>query len=203
MSTLRTLLQEADPLRHEVPPGEAARERIRQRVLQTPASNRSVSSARMRVALVAAFAAAIVGAVALGDWLWQHGSTTVAAAVRFELRLAEEQPLPGLIVAQLPDSGGLIYLHQEVLAGNDDVAHSWVSPDGPDGTEVVVQFMPPAAQRIQEATRRHIGRRVAILIDGTIVMAPVVRSPIADSAVLSGTYTKAEAERIARGIEIR
>jgi preprotein translocase subunit SecD len=157
----------------------------------------------MRFILAAIFPVAIFGVVVLGEWLWQHGSTTVAAAVRFELRLAEEQPLPGLIVAQLPDSGGLIYLHQEVLASNDDVAHSWVAPDGPDGVEVVVQFMPLAAQRLQEATGKHIARRVAILIDGTVVMAPVVRSPMADSAVISGTYTKAEAERIARGIEIR
>jgi preprotein translocase subunit SecD len=119
------------------------------------------------------------------------------------LRLAEDQPLPGWIVAQLPDAGGLIYLHEDVLASNDDVADSWVSPDGSDGVEVVVQLMPLAAQRMKDATGRHLARRVAILIDGTVVMAPVIRSPIADSMVISGTFTRAEAERIARGIEIR
>jgi len=44
---------------------------------------------------------------------------------------------------------------------------------------------------------------VAILIDGSVVMAPVVRAPIGDSAVISGKYTRAEAERIADGMRLR
>ena len=56
---------------------------------------------------------------------------------------------------------------------------------------------------MRQATAEHIGRPVAILIDGTVVMAPIVRSPIGDSAVISGQFTREEAERIAAGIDGR
>jgi hypothetical protein len=36
--------------------------------------------------------------------------------------------------------------------------------------------------------------------DGQVVMAPTLRSPIGSSAVITGKFTKAEAERIANGL---
>jgi preprotein translocase subunit SecD len=53
---------------------------------------------------------------------------------------------------------------------------------------------------MRQATATHVGRPVAILIDGAVVMAPVVRSPINDTAVITGHFTQAEAERMAKGI---
>ena len=44
---------------------------------------------------------------------------------------------------------------------------------------------------------------MAILIDGEVVMAPTVRVPIGASAVISGDFSKAEAERIINGIGVR
>jgi preprotein translocase subunit SecD len=41
---------------------------------------------------------------------------------------------------------------------------------------------------------------MAVLVDGRVVMAPVVRSPISGSAVITGNFTRADAERIAEGI---
>jgi preprotein translocase subunit SecD len=128
------------------------------------------------------------------------GTTAVLAAVRFEVRLAEDQPIPGLVVAQVLDSGRVIYLHPETVVSNDDIAQTWVSHDGPARFGVTVEFLPPGAERMRQATTPHLGRPVAILIDGGVVLAPVVRSPISDSAVISGNYTRAEAERIADGI---
>jgi hypothetical protein len=203
MSGLRTLLQDADPVRHEAPLPEAALKRVRLAVLRTPAIGRPTESARTRFTLAAAIAMAIIGAVVLGYVMWRHGSTTVAAAVRFEVRLAEEQPVAGSIVAQLPRSGGLIYLHAETVVSNEDVAQSWVSEDGPDRFGVVVQLLPTGAERLRQATIGHISRPIAILVDGKVVSAPIVRSPIADTAVISGSYTARDAESIARGIEIR
>ena len=43
----------------------------------------------------------------------------------------------------------------------------------------------------------------AILIDGEVVMAPVIRSAISNSALITGTFTRADAERIADGIGTR
>jgi preprotein translocase subunit SecD len=43
---------------------------------------------------------------------------------------------------------------------------------------------------------------VAILIDGEVVLAPIVRSAIGDEAMITGDSTQAEAERIAAGIGV-
>lgn len=193
-------MQNTDPLRHELPRLDAERERIRLTILQAMPVDRSTRSGRARLPLAATLAIATLGVVALGYQLWVHGTTPVLAAVRFEVRLAEDRPIPGLVVAQGADSGRVIYLHPEIVVNNDDIAQSWVFQDGPDRFGVSVQFLPAGAERMRQATATHVGRPMAILIDGAVVMAPVVRSPISDSAVISGNFTQAEAERIADGI---
>jgi preprotein translocase subunit SecD len=145
----------------------------------------------------------IVVAAALGYQLWQQGTTAVLAAVRFEVRLAERDPVPGLTVAQVGESGQLIYLHPEVVVNNDDIAQSWVVPDAANRFGIAVTLTPSGAERMRQATTAHVGRPVAILIDGRIVSAPTVRSPLGESAMLSGLYTKAEADRIVVGIGLR
>jgi hypothetical protein len=203
MSSLTNLLQDADPVRHEAPRLDAERERIRQAILRATPPKRQSKSIRARLTIVAALAIVVAGAVALGHQVWLHGTTPVLAAVRFEVRLAEDQPIPGLVVAQIARSSRVIYLHPEIVVDNDDVAQSWVLQDGPTGFGVAVQLLPSGAERMRQATTDHLGRLVAILIDGAVVTAPVVRSPISDSAVISGDYTRREAERIADGIGTR
>jgi len=65
---------------------------------------------------------------------------------------------------------------------------------------VSVVFNAAGAQKISRATEGHVGGPLAILVDGDVVIAPVVRAPITTSAIISGNYTKAEAERIVVGI---
>src|SRR6266850_4326786 len=200
MSSLRSLLQDADPLRHELPRLDTERERVRLTILRTTPVDRSTTSVHARLTIVAALAIAMMGVIAVGYQIWVYGTTPVLAAVRFEVRLAEDYPIPGLVVAQVADSGRVIYLHPEIVVGNEDIAQSWVLQDGPARFGVTVQFLPPGAERMRQATTTHLGRPLAILIDGRVVMAPVVRSPIGDSAMITGDFTRAKAERIVDGI---
>jgi transposase len=78
----------------------------------------------------------------------------------------------------------------------------WATEDGPDRFGVSVQFLEAGAQRMRQATAAHLGRPLAILIDGEVVAAPVVRSEIGHAAVISGDFTRADAERIADGIGV-
>lgn len=199
MISLRTLLQNADPLRHELPRLDAERERIRRTILRAKPVDRSTRSIRSHRNVVAALAMAAMVVVALA-YLWVRGTTPVLAAVRFEVRLAEDRPIQGLVVAQGADTSRVIYLHPEIVVSNDDIAQSWVLQDGPDRFGVSVQFLPAGAERMRQATAAHVGRPMAILIDGAVVMTPVVRSSISDSAVIGGNFTQVEAERIVDGI---
>jgi SecDF, P1 head subdomain len=61
-----------------------------------------------------------------------------------------------------------------------------------------VVFTKDAARRITKATQGHRGRRLAILVNGKLISAPVVRGGIFDKAAISReSITKDEAERIA------
>lgn len=200
MSSLRDLLQDADPLRHEAPRLDVERERMRRTILEASPTRQPTGFLRARSRVAATLVAAAVGLAALGYLLWLQGTAPVLAAVRFEVRLAEDRPVPGLVVAQIPDSDRLIYLHPEIVVSNEDIAQSWVVDVGSGRFGVAVELLPSGAERMRQATDAHVGRPMAVLVDGRVVMAPVVRSSISGSAVISGHFTRAEAERIAEGI---
>src|SRR2546425_12662774 len=91
MSSLRSLLQDADPLRHEPSGLESGRERVRLTILRTIPLNRSTRSVRARVTILGAFVIALIGTLALGYQVWVRGTAPVLAAVRFEVRSEERR----------------------------------------------------------------------------------------------------------------
>jgi hypothetical protein len=210
METVSDLLRNADPLRHEPSRPEEERERIRRAVLAaasevTPGSPLRSRTVRTPVGLLAAVALMVVGIAAVGSSIWSRESAAVhAAAVQFEVRLAETAFSPGLREARIAGSGEVVYLHHEIIMTNDDIAESQIiDGDTPSRFGVAVVFKPAAAERVRQTTARHVGELIAILIDGEVVTAPRLRSPISTLAVISGDYTRAEAERIADGMRIR
>ena len=202
MSLLGEILRGADPLLHESAPSERERARVRQSVVAAALVRRDLSvrwigsPAALLAAVVLGFAFAIAG-----PHVWPREGTTLHAAVRFEVRLAEDRPQPGLLEARLIGTGRPIYLHESVIVTNADIAGSTlVAENAPSRFGVVVQFTAAGSRKMREATAGHVGRPLAVLIDGEVVSAPVVRGPIGGSAVVSGDYTRVEAERIVNGI---
>ena len=120
------------------------------------------------------------------------------------MRLAEDHQAADLQEARVSGSDHVVYLHQEVIVTNGDIGQSRVV-NGNDSSHfgVGVEFNEAGAQKMRQATANHVGRPMAILIDGVVVMAPVLRARISTSAVISGDLTQAEAERIVNGISIR
>jgi preprotein translocase subunit SecD len=173
--------------------------RVLARAASAPFVDAPERGRRHWLALAAAGAA---GAVAF-SWVGAERlnlMTPVAAQVRFEVRLAEETPVPGLQVARVSGDSRLIYLHPELVVGNDDIAQATVLDEGVAGFVVQVELLGTGAERMRQATANHVGRPVAILLDGSVVMAPTLRSPISSSARITGTFTRRGAERIAAGL---
>jgi preprotein translocase subunit SecD len=117
------------------------------------------------------------------------------------VRLAEEQPGADRRAAKVAGSDRVIYLHDEVVVTNDDIARSAVAPGGTPSTfNIGIRFNEAGAEKMRRATANHLGKPLAVLIDGEVVMAPTLRSPVSDSALISGDFSQAEAERIVNGI---
>jgi preprotein translocase subunit SecD len=198
MKTLPELLRDADPVGYEPPRSTRDRHNSRRRILDAPPTVAQRPGRRGAIAAIATFS---LLAIAGGFRYWSLGTVDVIAAVRFEVRLAEENPAPGLRQAVVAGSSRTIYLHPETVVTNGDIARAQAKEDAAPGTySVVVTFSDEGAARMLRASRDHIDRPVAILVDGVVVSAPVVRSAISKAAVIGGNYTKAEADTIVAGL---
>lgn len=198
MDSLGHLLQQSDPLRHETSRLDAERVRIRSAILA--AGRRTPATVNRRAFLVSALIAISLLAGASAYRVGMFRLTPLVAQVRLDIRLAEEHPVPGLVVAQVANTGRVVYLHPETVAGNDDIAGAWVVDEGSARFGVAVQFLPNGAERMRQATANHVGKPVAIVIDGIVATAPTVRSPMSDAATISGSFTREQADRIADGV---
>jgi len=146
--------------------------------------------------------------VVCGAWLMPSlGAVNQAAnppATAFEMRLAEAQPASGLVEAAVPDSSTKVYLHREAIVTNADVTEARVIPGITSANfNVAVTFNSAGAAKMARATASHLNKPVAILINGRVIAAPVVRAQITDQAVISGDFDNAQASAIAAGLTRR
>jgi beta-lactamase regulating signal transducer with metallopeptidase domain len=159
---------------------------------------------RTRLVATVTVLAAVMSGAAMGVLaampLPVPGQQSPAATTRLEVRLAESEPGEGLVEVVVAGREQPIFLHAEPVVTGADVASAQVREgDGADFSIEVV-FRPDAAARMAEATRSHIDRPMAILVDGEVVSAPTVRSAVRDRAVITGDFTREEAEALAVGL---
>ena len=203
MKTIRELLEDADPIRHEGPRTVDQLHFRRLAVMEVASGDpvRTGARARPRILVLAIIASILIAASVLGSRLWSVFVGDLQAAVRFEVRLAEDTPAPGLRQAKVAGSDRSVYLYDEAVVTNGDIAAARVVQGRePSDYSISIEFNRSGADKMRAATRNHIGRPVAVLLDGQVAMAPVLRSPIDASARITGEFTRAQAERIADGI---
>jgi len=204
MNTITELLRDADPLRHESKTSSEQRDYQRKVVLAAAsrASDRAEAAPRSRIALIAMFGIAMILVSFFAERIWSPlASKVYAAAVRFEVKLAENEPAAGLREAKISGTDKSVYLHPESVVTNSDISRAYIiQVDHSSRYNVGVEFNPSGAEKIHAATAKHIDKPVAILLDGQVVMTATVRAPIGKAAVISGDLSKTEAERIVKGI---
>ena len=199
MRTVADLIRKNDPLNHEPIWSPHVRQGVRQKVLQEV--GKSVTSIPLlRQPLIIAMAMLCVVFVAGAVIIPRVELPLVQAqaSVRFDVRLAEESPTPGL--QQSKGAGGTIYLHGNAIVSNIDIASARVISGSPSGFAVDVTFTPSGAEKMLRATRDHIGKPVAILIDGQVVSSLRLKSAIGSTGLISGNFTRSEADRMAGGM---
>ena len=197
MKSLSELLRAADPLNYEDRTVQD-RDASRRFVLNAPRLAHRAPTGRLR--MVAILALTMIGA-AWGVMEWSRATVSAIAARRFEMRLAEEQPRPGLQEATVRGTGQKVYLYPDVLLENKDIARaSVIEGHTPTTFGVMLAFTRNGGTKMIRALKEHRGAWLAMLIDGEVVTVPRVRQPATPEATVSGHYTKEEAERIVAGI---
>lgn len=73
---------------------------------------------------------------------------------------------------------------------------------GPDGKPLIQFTLTPAARdEFASLSRKNVGRRVAIVVNNSVVASPVIREPmLGGKGQISGNYTQAEANALASAI---
>lgn len=206
MKSVTELLRNADPLLHESMTSSEQRDYRRKAILAAAsrAPDRVGAEPRSKVTLLVTLAFVMTVLLFLVERMWSPIVRNVYAAVRFEVKLAEEKPAPGLREAKVAGEDRPVYLHAEDIVTNGDISRAYIiHANHSSQYNVGVEFNPSGSDKILAATASHIGKPVAILLDGQVVMTAVVWKPIAKSAVISGDLSRAEAEKIVKGITIR
>ena len=99
--------------------------------------------------------------------------------VSLELRPAKSSPAPGLVPATVYGQGKTIYLHPEATLSTSDIARvEAVKTRIGKGLILQVWLTRAGAARVKEATGRHVGDSLAVLIDSVVVAVPVIQQAI-------------------------
>lgn len=119
-------------------------------------------------------------------------------SVRLEFRRAETKPAEGLEEATVPKSGEKIYLHKGAEVSAEDVATASFEK-GKSETYLKLTFTKKGSAKVEKLTKEHRDKPLAILLDGKVLVVPIIRSTITDEATISG-INQADMEKIVKGI---
>ena len=123
------------------------------------------------LSIVASLACSPSGKARVPDWK--------RVPVSLELRWAESSSAPGLVPAAVYGQGKTVYLHPEAQLSNRDIARvEAVKTRIGKGLILQVWLTRAGAARIKEATARHIGDSLAVLIDSVVVAVPIIQEAI-------------------------
>jgi preprotein translocase subunit SecD len=120
--------------------------------------------------------------------------------VVLEFRVAETENAEGLETVVQQQSGNVFYLHPISNITRNDIKRAKVNT-GNGRPLINVVFTSVGAEKFAKLTGDNIGKKIAIIIDGEILSAPMVRDTIKQGkAMITGDFDEKEAERIASGI---
>jgi SecD/SecF fusion protein len=112
-------------------------------------------------------------------------------------------PDPALDLAQglIPGTIQPIFYVKEPVMSNKDVAGAKANVTAMYGEAtylIEVNLTDEGTKKFARITKDNIGKDLAIVIDGKIIMAPKIQTPILDGKCqIQGSFTKAEAEEVA------
>ena len=108
--------------------------------------------------------------------------------------LTNRAPFGKMIVQDLENNEIKYLIEKKSRVGGENLVDAKASFDQNEGHAVSIRFDTIGAQKFGKTTSENIGKRFAVLLDGYVITAPVIRSAITGgSAIISGNFTSQEA----------
>ncbi len=90
-------------------------------------------------------------------------------------------------------------VRKEAVITGRDLKNARPGVSGETGLpDIQFSLTPTGAQKFGQATGENVGKRLAVILDGTVESAPVINSRITDSGVIQGSFSQAEADELAK-----
>ena len=111
---------------------------------------------------------------------------------------ANRAPFGKIIVSDFYDSNIMYLVEKKARVGGENLIDAKGSFDPSQGHAVSFRFDTTGAQKFGKATTDNVGKRFAVILDGVVITAPVIRSPITGgSGIISGNFTSQDATDLA------
>ena len=111
-------------------------------------------------------------------------------------------PAEGLVEAVVAGTARKVYLHKTTALTGADIASARAAGGATDPT-VELTFTAAGARKAAKLSEEHADRPVALVVDGKVLAAPVVRAKLGETVRVSGRFTEADAAKLAKAIEGR
>jgi preprotein translocase subunit SecD len=122
-----------------------------------------------------------------------------APKARVEFRRAETAPAPGLTEAVVAGTKDKVYLHKAADLTGADVASAKVG--GTAGARTIdLTFTPAGGKKLAKVSEEHADKPLAVVVDGRVLAAPVIRARLGTSVLISGQFTEEEASKLAKAV---
>jgi preprotein translocase subunit SecD len=126
-----------------------------------------------------------------------------AASAVFQICLVVKNPSIDSVEMAVTNNDFIntLQVQKTPLLDATSVESAYVTHDVPNRPWVGITFTAAGAKQFAEITRQHIGDQLAIVVDGKLLSAPIIRAEISDGkADIAGNFTEAEAKALAKRI---
>ena len=138
------------------------------------------------------------------DYARPSAGASVLPKASIEFRVAEEQPGTGLTAVRTGDYPPTLYVHPEVTLSNSDIRGATADRDEFGLPAVSLELAESGAKKLRAVTSANRHKRLAILVDGKVLVAPVIEGPVKEARVhLTGALEDADVQRIVLAFERR
>jgi len=119
-----------------------------------------------------------------------------------QFRLVEDKESPDTVPMKMMGKDDTLHVSKQVLLNALDVESAKATRERHTGfASILLNFTRDGWKKFAEITEKNVGRRLAIVVNGQLVSAPVIRSRVAGGgAVITGGFTMMEARELANAI---
>ncbi|MFP4026361.1 MAG: SecDF P1 head subdomain-containing protein [Candidatus Brocadiia bacterium] len=118
--------------------------------------------------------------------------------IRVEFRNAQKLSAPQLKKMVVEGTDTAVYVGQKVFLTERDIKSASLKRKPGNISQLQIVFTSEGKRKFSEATAESVGKPIAIIVDDTLVSAPIIMEKITDpQAVISGRFSQEKARDIA------